>query len=197
MILLNITCAGNSQEAVFFKEEVISIGRSPKNNIQLPDKKASRKHCLIEQHGHAYRVVDLGSSNGTRVNGEKVDSKEIKKGDKINTGHATIVVKEIGWADQTTKPSIGTAATKPAAAAAAAPAAARPRPVPSGAAAASERNGPIKIHRGPREMPMGLLDYILILVIILLVLYIAGVLLTVLKEKFVTDIKLPISTKDE
>ena len=183
MIFLKITCNDEEQEAVFYDEEVITIGRSPKNTLQIPDKKSSRKHCLIEKGNNAYRIVDLGSRNGTRVNGKKVETKDLEKGDSIVTGFATITVKEIAFADANGKMR-ASAPTK----AAHRPGSQRLGAVPpkgglKAGAKMVEGSGRIKIHRGPKEMPLGLLDYLLILVILGLILYILGVLFFALKEK--------------
>jgi len=178
--LLKIVCEGREKEAVFYDEEVITIGRSPKNTLQIDDTKASRRHCLIEKGDGVYRVVDLGSRNGTKVNGRTVDAQELTKGDRIVTGNATIIVKEIAFPGKTTVPS-GSARPKPAAPARPAPRAAAPSPaVEKKAAAGSAR---VSVPRRPREMPMGLLDYLLVLVILLLILYIVGVLFFVVKER--------------
>ena len=47
----------------------LSIGRAPDNDLVLADSQISRRHAIIERAGEGYRVTDLGSSNGTRVNG--------------------------------------------------------------------------------------------------------------------------------
>ena len=50
-----------------------SIGRAPGNQLVLADEKASRKHALIHRQGeHEYWLVDLGSSNGSYVDGRRV-----------------------------------------------------------------------------------------------------------------------------
>lgn len=49
------------------------IGRSPSNELVIPDRKVSRRHAVIHrQNGHEYWIVDLGSGNGTYVNGTRV-----------------------------------------------------------------------------------------------------------------------------
>ncbi len=52
----------------------------------------SRIHCEIEYTGACYIVRDLGSSNGTRVNGKKVDKQILNDGDVINAGVVPIFV---------------------------------------------------------------------------------------------------------
>ncbi len=50
-----------------------SIGRSPSNDLTLPDDKVSRRHALVQvQKQHEFWLVDLGSSNGTYLNGRRV-----------------------------------------------------------------------------------------------------------------------------
>ncbi len=67
--------------------EPISIGRHPDNTFPLKDDRASRFHCIVEPDGAgAYRVRDLGSRNGTRVNGEKVEMAPVVSGDIIRVG---------------------------------------------------------------------------------------------------------------
>jgi type II secretory ATPase GspE/PulE/Tfp pilus assembly ATPase PilB-like protein len=67
----------------------IAIGRHPDNDIVLKDDLASRFHCVIEPApGKGYRVRDLGSRNGTRVNEEAVEEALLKPGDVIHVGGA-------------------------------------------------------------------------------------------------------------
>ncbi|MFC1582444.1 FHA domain-containing protein [Planctomycetota bacterium] len=175
MIRLTIRCRGAEEEVTFTDEEIVTIGRSAKNNLQIPDNRASRKHCLIEKAEQGYRVVDLGSRNGTQLNGKKISAQALQKGDRIVTGEATIIVNEIG-------------AGRPVETApAAAPAAGVKPAVPAVAARTRVGAGGITIRRGPREMPPGLLDYVLWLIILLLAAYIAGVVWMVASKKGLTE----------
>ncbi len=64
-----------------------SLGRHPSNTIQLLDKIVSKEHCIVERRGPAYVLRDLGSLNGTYVNGERVNGeRELKHGDDIALG---------------------------------------------------------------------------------------------------------------
>lgn len=64
-----------------------SLGRHPNNTIQLLDKVVSKEHCVIERRGKEYIVRDLGSLNGTYVNGERVASERLlRPGDEIALG---------------------------------------------------------------------------------------------------------------
>jgi predicted component of type VI protein secretion system len=76
-------------------QDVIAIGRAKDNNIVLKNIKASRRHARIERIGATYQVTDLGSGNGTKVNGKKIDFQALKKGDEIAIGDARITLKAI------------------------------------------------------------------------------------------------------
>lgn len=75
--------------------EAITIGRHPDNTFPLKDERASRFHCVIEPDGGgAFRVRDLGSRNGTKVNGEKVELATIVSGDMVKVGNHEFRVEE-------------------------------------------------------------------------------------------------------
>lgn len=64
----------------------VKIGRSSDNHIVIPDPNASRRHAEIVNEGTRYFLKDLGSTNGTYVNGSKVKERDLKDGDKIAIG---------------------------------------------------------------------------------------------------------------
>lgn len=64
----------------------LTIGRHPDNNLVLPDDLASRHHCVIEPHNDGFRVRDLGSSNGTRLNADPVADDMLDNGDVVRVG---------------------------------------------------------------------------------------------------------------
>lgn len=64
-----------------------TLGRHPNNSIQLLDKILSKQHCIIELRGDRYVLRDLGSLNGTFVNGERVRGETpLDEGDDITLG---------------------------------------------------------------------------------------------------------------
>jgi len=77
------------------QEDVIAIGRSKENNIIIKNIKASRRHARIERIGATYQITDLGSGNGTKVNGKKIDFQTLNPGDEIAIGDARITLKAI------------------------------------------------------------------------------------------------------
>ena len=69
-------------------EETV-LGRAPGSPIAIPDPLVSSRHLKIVRRGEVYAAVDLESGNGTRVNGVKVTSRELKQGDQIQIGGFT------------------------------------------------------------------------------------------------------------
>src|ERR1700685_1655550 len=66
---------------------VNSLGRHPNNTIQLLDKIVSKEHCIVEVRDGRFVLRDLGSLNGTYVNGERVRGEMwLKHGDEIALG---------------------------------------------------------------------------------------------------------------
>lgn len=68
-------------------ESVITIGRHPDSNLVLADPNVSRNHAEIRPQGERYIVVDLGSTNGSRVNGVRVNTQVLNDGDEITFGN--------------------------------------------------------------------------------------------------------------
>ena len=66
-----------------------TIGRSPDNDIPIPDPEVSRRHAQIVHQSNGYAIVDLGSTNGTFVNDVRVTKLTLlKHGDHIRLGDA-------------------------------------------------------------------------------------------------------------
>ncbi|MBX9738267.1 MAG: SpoIIE family protein phosphatase [Phycisphaerales bacterium] len=63
-----------------------TIGRQPDNHLVLRDSRVSRKHAEIIREGSGFAIVDLGSSHGVLVNGQRVESAKLKSGDWIEFG---------------------------------------------------------------------------------------------------------------
>jgi hypothetical protein len=79
--------AGTYMGTVFPINGVAVIGREPTNPVPLDrDTTASRKHAQITADGGGYRVQDLGSANGTFVNGAKVTETVLQPGDEVSIG---------------------------------------------------------------------------------------------------------------
>jgi len=73
--------------------EVVRCGRDSANQIVLDDNTVSRKHVEFHRNTNAvgYSMLDLGSLNGTYVNGERVKSVPLTDGDEVQVGKFTLV----------------------------------------------------------------------------------------------------------
>ena len=81
----------------------LGIGRAEENELQLPDPKASRHHARVHREGAVFVLNDLGSANGTRVNGILVtDPHPLEHGDRITIGDTELTYQEPGRAVQDT-----------------------------------------------------------------------------------------------
>ena len=65
---------GENGSAYEIDGDIISIGRSKTNDIQIRDEHVSRNHLLLWKKGHRYFLKDLGSGNGTFVNSQRIPS---------------------------------------------------------------------------------------------------------------------------
>jgi transcriptional regulator with GAF, ATPase, and Fis domain len=77
-------------EIGYFTGETVTMGRDPGNSICSRSKSASRRHCRIERMAGGFKIIDLNSQNGTRVNGQQVTQKRLREGDRIEMGPLTI-----------------------------------------------------------------------------------------------------------
>ena len=71
-----------------FTEGQLSIGRDHTNRIAIRDKAVSRTHAVIRQDSGRVEVVDLGSQNGTFVNGVRVTERVLESGDQVRIGQS-------------------------------------------------------------------------------------------------------------
>ena len=73
----------------------LSIGREPDNGLCLEDKKLSRHHAALEAVAKGWQVRDLGSTNGTGVNGKRISAPLLlKAGDVIEIGDTRMTMEE-------------------------------------------------------------------------------------------------------
>jgi pSer/pThr/pTyr-binding forkhead associated (FHA) protein len=78
-----LVISGTTHELV---EQVITIGRAPDNMIVIDDSSVSSRHAKLELSGEVYRLKDLESTNGTRVNGLPVTETVLRSDDRIRFG---------------------------------------------------------------------------------------------------------------
>jgi pSer/pThr/pTyr-binding forkhead associated (FHA) protein len=87
---------GTSKELSFDRSEIL-IGRDEGSKLRIPLAGVSRKHCQILEEDDELIIRDLGSSNGTFVNGMKIRETELSPGDLLNIGGVVFVVRIDGF----------------------------------------------------------------------------------------------------
>jgi pSer/pThr/pTyr-binding forkhead associated (FHA) protein len=99
-VILNVVEGPHAGRTFAFDEhDTFYVGRSVKAQFSLPkqDRYFSRMHFLVEVNPPLVRVMDLGSRNGTYVNGTRVESADLKHGDRIKAGRSILeVAVELG-----------------------------------------------------------------------------------------------------
>ena len=65
------------------KSEPVALGRDSSNPIRLHDTEVSRRHAEVRYVDDTFQVIDLGSANGTFVNGQLVDQSPLRSGDRL------------------------------------------------------------------------------------------------------------------
>jgi hypothetical protein len=93
-------------QLVALDAERVSLGRAPTSDVVLDDLSVSRLHAVLERYAGGWCVRDLGSANGTLVNGERVvGESNLKAGDELHLGSSRMVFRDDRPAD------LGTTAT--------------------------------------------------------------------------------------
>jgi signal transduction histidine kinase len=72
-------------------EATVSIGRGTSSTVQLHDTEVSRDHAELIRRGEAYFIRDLGSSNGTYVNGRTIKEQALASGDQVQLGKTLLL----------------------------------------------------------------------------------------------------------
>ena len=74
----------------------LTIGRSPDNNVKVQNPTVSGRHCTLEQIGaNSFLLIDVGSTNGTRVNDRRIKRKIVNRNDKITLGDFTLRLEKL------------------------------------------------------------------------------------------------------
>ena len=88
---LVIHVEGSDDNTVLPLGEECSLGRVEDNDFQVDDPRASKRHAVIRRSGEQYELCDLGSANGTMLNGDYVKSQLLNHGDEIVIGRTMIL----------------------------------------------------------------------------------------------------------
>ena len=71
--------------------DLSTVGRHPESDIFLDDITVSRRHVEFRRQDGSFRVHDVGSLNGTYVNGDRVDDAELQNGDEVRIGKFRLI----------------------------------------------------------------------------------------------------------
>jgi pSer/pThr/pTyr-binding forkhead associated (FHA) protein len=69
--------------SIVLDKPILVVGRHPDCDVMIDSKKVSRRHCCLAMVNGTLVVRDLGSTNGVRINGQRVDEGRVKIGDEV------------------------------------------------------------------------------------------------------------------
>jgi predicted component of type VI protein secretion system len=73
---------------------IVMVGRHPQCDARLDSLNVSRRHCILIRCGNSVWVRDLGSTNGTWINGESVEIGRLEPGDEVSIAHIRYYVEQ-------------------------------------------------------------------------------------------------------
>ena len=73
--------------SILIDRPILLFGRHQECDLQLNSKKISRRHCVLAQVNDYLVIRDLGSTNGIRINGQKVNEGKLVPGDELMIGN--------------------------------------------------------------------------------------------------------------
>ena len=93
MALITLRVLDGADRGRLFEElsTPVTIGREEGNSLQLNDERVSRFHVKIQEDQDKIVVTDLGSTNGTKINGEDIQLRILRYGDVISLGRSVLL----------------------------------------------------------------------------------------------------------
>lgn len=92
MAFLQVLGGSLSGQKVEFEGNEVIIGRSSASTLQVDDPSVSGRHCQISRDGSAFILRDLGSTNGTSLNGVPIKEERLYRGDVFSAGSVRIMI---------------------------------------------------------------------------------------------------------
>ena len=89
--LLAVVRGPNEGARYLLDDDVVVVGRHPESDIFLDDITVSRRHAEFRRDGHHFWVHDVGSLNGTYVNGRRTEEQQLVTGDEVQIGKFKLV----------------------------------------------------------------------------------------------------------
>jgi predicted component of type VI protein secretion system len=77
----------DNSASILLDKPIMLVGRHPECDIQIDSRKISRRHCCIAQVSDYLVIRDLGSTNGIRINGTRVQEGKLSAGDEVTIGN--------------------------------------------------------------------------------------------------------------
>jgi hypothetical protein len=95
-IVLEVRESGGAARRVPVTGAPMTIGRAPECELTLRDTRVSRRHARLTARDGVIVLTDLGSTNGTRVNGHRITEMVLGAGDRVQVGDTNLVVEAAG-----------------------------------------------------------------------------------------------------
>ena len=92
-VVIEVREPGGSPRRIELTGAPMRIGRAPECELVLKDSRASRRHARLHARDGVLVLTDLGSTNGTRVNGNRITELVLGEGDRIQIGDTSLVVE--------------------------------------------------------------------------------------------------------
>ncbi|MFP5225471.1 MAG: FhaA domain-containing protein [Actinomycetota bacterium] len=83
-----VVLLGKAPQTWPLSKQTLILGRSEGNDIVIPDQGVSRRHAEIRKEGDEWVIIDLGSTNGTEINGKPVNRHRLAHGDRLTLGES-------------------------------------------------------------------------------------------------------------
>lgn len=103
---LQVSLPDGTEAAHDLNDETITIGRVPDNAIQIDDASVSSHHAQLTLSGGAYHLRDLNSTNGTRLNGQRVSDSALQDGDRVRFGKVEAVFRASASSESRPMPAV-------------------------------------------------------------------------------------------
>lgn len=94
-VLRLVSADGRRERRLELATPTLTIGRAPDNQLVLEDRRASRHHARLTARSGGLIFTDLGSTNGSIVNGKRVHELALGPGDRIELGRTVVIVESI------------------------------------------------------------------------------------------------------
>ncbi len=91
--LVVLSESGDPKDRISITRSPVGIGRLSTNDVVLSDPNVSRRHAELRREGDRWVIVDLGSTNGTTVNGKLAKEHALRDGDRISFGTSELLFK--------------------------------------------------------------------------------------------------------